>query len=198
MLKVSKKQYWRVWNDRIISSGTTTSLVAKNRTEKLSQLFEDGFWFSNCLNDCMKVPDMIGSFATSATASLLAINETSRRGMECPKLLGSEYNKKLPWCWGNVKGERVFQKLILSCVIKIFGCCSKLRGGLGIDMDQHTFSHTHTHTHTNKHTHTHTGIERHKDTERHRDTLKETHTDKHTHRQIQRDNHRKREREREL
>ena len=113
----------------LFSSGTTTSLMAKNVTEKLSQLFEDGFWFSNCLNDCMKVPDMIGSFATSATASLLAINETSRRGMECPKLLGSEYNKKLPWCWGNVKGERVFQKLILSCVIKIFGCCSKHRGG---------------------------------------------------------------------
>ena len=55
------------WTLGLFESGATASLVAKNRTEKLSQLFEDGFRFSNCLNDCIKVPDMIGSFATSAS-----------------------------------------------------------------------------------------------------------------------------------
>ena len=58
------------------SSGTTTSLVAKNETKELFQLFEDGFWCLMCLNDCIYLPDMIGSFASGAMASLVAKNGT--------------------------------------------------------------------------------------------------------------------------
>ena len=50
------------------SSGATASLVAKNGTRKLSQVFENRFWCSRGLNDHIKVPNMIGSFASSATA----------------------------------------------------------------------------------------------------------------------------------
>ena len=57
------------------ASGATASLVAKNGTNQLSQLFEDGFWCSRCLNDCIKVPNMIGSFTSDATASLGAKKE---------------------------------------------------------------------------------------------------------------------------
>ena len=36
----------------------------------------DGFWSSRCLNDHMDLPDMIGSFVSGATASLVAKNRT--------------------------------------------------------------------------------------------------------------------------
>ena len=50
-----------------IASGTTDSLVAKKGTEKLSQLFLDGFLCSRCLNDHIKVPNMMKLFAGGAT-----------------------------------------------------------------------------------------------------------------------------------
>ena len=46
--------------------------MATNKTEKLSQSFEDKFRCSRCLKDHIEVPDMIGLFASSATASLVA------------------------------------------------------------------------------------------------------------------------------
>ena len=36
----------------------------------------DGFWSSRCLNDYIEGSDMIGSFASSATTSLVAKNGT--------------------------------------------------------------------------------------------------------------------------
>ena len=57
------------------AGGATASLVPKNGTERLSQLFEDGFWCLRCLNDHIKVPEKI-SFAISATTSLVAKNRT--------------------------------------------------------------------------------------------------------------------------
>ena len=57
---------------RLFSSGATASLMAKNETKKLSQPFEEGFQFSRCFNNCIKVPDMIGSFACGANTSLVA------------------------------------------------------------------------------------------------------------------------------
>ena len=36
----------------------------------------DRFWCLRCLNDCIKVPDMIKSFAHGTTASLVAKNGT--------------------------------------------------------------------------------------------------------------------------
>ena len=80
--------FWcsRCLNDRIevpdmirsFASGATASLVAKNRTKKISQPFEDGFWCSRCLNDRIKVPDMMRSFASSATASMVAKKGTKK------------------------------------------------------------------------------------------------------------------------
>ena len=74
MFKVSKWLYQSTPHDRIISKWcrATASLVAKNATKKLSQPFEVGFWCSRCLNDSVEVPDMIGSFASGTTASLVA------------------------------------------------------------------------------------------------------------------------------
>ena len=60
------------------ASGATASLVAKNGTKQLSQPFEDGFRCSRCLNDSIKVLDMIRSFASSAAASLVAKNRTKK------------------------------------------------------------------------------------------------------------------------
>ena len=58
------------------TSGTTASLVTKNRTKKISQLFEDGSLCSRCLKDHIYLCDMIGSFTSGATASILAKNLT--------------------------------------------------------------------------------------------------------------------------
>ena len=60
------------------TSGATASLVAKNGTKELSQLFEDGFSCSRCLNDHIDLPDMIGLFASGAMASLVAKNGTKK------------------------------------------------------------------------------------------------------------------------
>ena len=38
----------------------------------------DGFWCSRCLNDCIDLPNMIGSFESGATASLVAKNGTKK------------------------------------------------------------------------------------------------------------------------
>ena len=53
------------------ASGTTASLVAKNGTKKLSQLFEDRFCCSRCLNDRVEVPDMMRLFVGAATTPLV-------------------------------------------------------------------------------------------------------------------------------
>ena len=54
------------------ASGATAFLVAKNGTKKLSQPFEDGFGCSRCLNNRIKVSNMIGLFASGTTALLMA------------------------------------------------------------------------------------------------------------------------------
>ena len=61
-----------------IASGATASLVAKNVTKKLSQLFEDRFWCSRCLSNHIEVPNMIGSIASGTTAFLVAKNGTKQ------------------------------------------------------------------------------------------------------------------------
>ena len=66
------------------ASGATTSMVAKNGTNKIIPLLwikyssVDGFWYLRCLNDRIEVPNMIGSFASGATASLVAKNGTKK------------------------------------------------------------------------------------------------------------------------
>ena len=37
----------------------------------IESVIMDGFWHSRCLNDCIDFPDMIGSFASGANASLV-------------------------------------------------------------------------------------------------------------------------------
>ena len=80
---------------RSFASGATASLVAKNRTKKLSQPFEDRFQCSRCLNDCIEVPDMIGSFASGATASLVAKNGTTKLSQTFEELQDSNSEFKL-------------------------------------------------------------------------------------------------------
>ena len=66
------------------ASGATASLVAKNGSRKLIPLLwiksspVDRFWCVRCLNNLIKVPDMMGSFASGATASLVAKNGTKQ------------------------------------------------------------------------------------------------------------------------
>ena len=56
----------------LLVSGINASLVAKSGIKKLFQLFEDRFLCSRCLNNCIEVPDMIKSFVSGSTASLVA------------------------------------------------------------------------------------------------------------------------------
>ena len=60
------------------ASSTTSFLVAKNENKKLSQLFDDRFSCSRCLNNCIKVSEIIGSFVCGTTASLVAKMELKR------------------------------------------------------------------------------------------------------------------------
>ena len=76
MFKVSKQTYQSAWLIGSFASGATASLMAKNETKKLYQLFEDRFWCSRCLNDHIEVPNMIGSFASGTNTSLVAKNRT--------------------------------------------------------------------------------------------------------------------------
>ena len=52
--------------------------MAKKGTKKLSQSFEDRFSCSRYINDHFLVPDIIGSFSSGATASLVAKNGTKK------------------------------------------------------------------------------------------------------------------------
>ena len=68
---------------RLFASGATNSLVAKNETRKISQLFEelqgsnlDRFWCSRCQNKYINLPDMVGSFASGTTTSIVPKNWT--------------------------------------------------------------------------------------------------------------------------
>ena len=69
--------------DDIIGSfanNATTFLVAKNGTNKIILLLEiksspvDRFWCLRYLNDHIVLPNMIGSFASGGTASIVAKN----------------------------------------------------------------------------------------------------------------------------
>ena len=74
-----------------LTSGATSSLVAENRTNKLSQLFEDRFWFSRCI----KVPEMIGLFASGGANSLVAKHGTKTLSQLFEELQGSNSVVKL-------------------------------------------------------------------------------------------------------
>ena len=76
MFKVTKWHYQSAQHDRIIYKWCHCLPCGKNWTKKLSQPFENGFWCSRCLNNHIKVLDMIESFANSATTSLAAKNGT--------------------------------------------------------------------------------------------------------------------------
>ena len=47
--------------------------------ESIESEIMDGFWCSRSLNDCIGLPNMIGSFASGATASIVAKNWTTCR-----------------------------------------------------------------------------------------------------------------------
>ena len=61
-----------------LASGSTSSLLAKNGTTKIMPLLSikaspvDRFQSLRCLNNCINLPYMIGSLASSATKSLVA------------------------------------------------------------------------------------------------------------------------------
>ena len=68
---------------RLFASGATNSLVAKIWTKDLATSCSvyrfstyGRIWCSRCLNNRINVPNMIRSFASSATASLVAKNGT--------------------------------------------------------------------------------------------------------------------------
>ena len=77
--KVSKRLINLPYVIRLFANGVTKSLFAKLELKILPHLAEsikseimDRFCRSRCLNDCIDLPNMIGSFASSATASLVA------------------------------------------------------------------------------------------------------------------------------
>ena len=93
MFKVSKQPYRSTQYDKIISSSTTTSMVAKKWTRNIGKKSKnpknpklklkiywrpkiksspvDRFWYLRCLNNHIEVSDIIRSFASGATASLV-------------------------------------------------------------------------------------------------------------------------------
>ena len=58
------------------ASCATASLLAKNGTKNHLRCLKTYFDVQGCLNDHIKVPNIIGSFASCATASLVAKNGT--------------------------------------------------------------------------------------------------------------------------
>ena len=48
------------------------------QTSQIHLQVVNGFWCLRCLNDRIEVPNMIGSFASGATASLVAKNGTKQ------------------------------------------------------------------------------------------------------------------------
>ena len=76
---------------RLFVGGATTPLVVKIWTKQpwvkienllfalpISPEIMDGFWCSRCLNNRIDLPDMIGTFASGANASLVAKNLTKK------------------------------------------------------------------------------------------------------------------------
>ena len=91
MFKVSKQLYWSSRHDEIICRWCHNPLVVKLWTKqpwvKIENLlfavpisFEimDGFWCSRGLNNHIDLPNMIGTFASGANASLVAKNWTKK------------------------------------------------------------------------------------------------------------------------
>ena len=78
-------------------SSANASLVAKNRTRKIIPLLwiksspVDRLWCLMCLNDRIDLPDMIGSFASGATASLVAQNGTKKMSHLFEELQASNF-----------------------------------------------------------------------------------------------------------
>ena len=82
MFKASKGPYQSARHDRIICKQCHCLPDGKNGTKKVIKLLQikssqvDRFWCLSCLNNRIEVSDMIRSFASGTTASLVAKNST--------------------------------------------------------------------------------------------------------------------------
>ena len=74
----------------LFARGTIASLVTKNGTRTLSQLFKDRFWCSSSLKDHIEVSVMIGSFTCSATVSLDTKNRNKEYSTTVDRVIPSE------------------------------------------------------------------------------------------------------------
>ena len=63
--------------------------------ESIESEIMDGFWCSRCLNDLIDLPNIIGSFASNATASIVAKNWTKNISQPFKELHGSDSEFKL-------------------------------------------------------------------------------------------------------
>ena len=70
--------HFQVVPERPGSENWNKTTLVKSRTKQLSQPFQDRFWCSRCLNDGINLPNMIGSFACGATASMVAKSRTKK------------------------------------------------------------------------------------------------------------------------
>ena len=113
MFKLFKQPYQSAQHDRMICKWSYSLHGDQNGTKRLSQPFEDRFWCSRCLNEHIKVPDMIGLFASSATTSLVARNKLENYTLLWIKSSNIPQIKSLikQWkFWFKIKFEN-FQKL---------------------------------------------------------------------------------------
>ena len=78
MFKVSKQLYQSAWHDRIICKCHHCLPGGQNRMKKLFQQFQESLRCSRCLNNYIKVPNMIGWFTGGATASLVTKKGTRK------------------------------------------------------------------------------------------------------------------------
>ena len=69
MFKVSKWLYWGSWYDENLHNYVFLPIKSE---------IMDRFWCSRCLNDCIDLLYMIGSFACGANVSLVAKNGTKK------------------------------------------------------------------------------------------------------------------------
>ena len=63
--------------------------------ESIESEIMDGFWCSRCLNDLIDLPNIIGSFASNATVSIVAKNWTKNISQPFKELHGSDSEFKL-------------------------------------------------------------------------------------------------------
>ena len=96
IFKVSKQPYWSVQHDRIIWKWRHFMPVGQKWNTKIITLLwikswpvDDRLWCLGCLNECIEVPNMIGSFESGATASIVAKNWTENLSQPFEELQGS-------------------------------------------------------------------------------------------------------------